>query len=490
MRLQSYIAIAIIAASQVLDAGNVQAQSVSKDIVPAEFPPSSYSGRQYVDSRGCVFIRAGVDGAVNWVPRVARDRTVICGFQPSLSQVAAAEPAATPAPAPTPTQPAAQARAVTAAPAPAARPVAVQAPAATRQPAMQIGTAAPAATAQPQPVRVVSAAPTTVARPATVAPREATCRWASAASQTYMRAPSGVNVRCGPQQAPHTSAANSAGYARGASATYTAPTTEMIRRSSLNTQPVPLQRSAAITALTRETRVVPKAVYESQVASTRGIYVPQGYQPVWQDDRLSTTRAHQTVGGLADTQFMWTNTVPRVLIERDTGKPVTHLHPDLLYPYTSYDQQQSARATISTRGTTPRDVSMLGRHQRDGLQTQRPTTSPRQVVAGTSASASAATVSTRSATAAATATATAPRAPQQAPSHRYVQVGVFADQGHAQREAQRIANSGLPIRLGKMTSSGTTYGVVISGPFATQSQVDAALNRVRGMGFSSASLRK
>lgn len=52
---------------------------------PAERPPEGFPGAQYVDSRGCVYLRAGMDGSVTWVPRVTPDRKPLCGYPPSIA---------------------------------------------------------------------------------------------------------------------------------------------------------------------------------------------------------------------------------------------------------------------------------------------------------------------------------------------------------------------------------------------------------------------
>jgi hypothetical protein len=59
--------------------------AVAQSDGPVESPPAEYAGRQYVDSRGCVFIRVEVGGAVTWAPRLNRDREPLCGFQPTLA---------------------------------------------------------------------------------------------------------------------------------------------------------------------------------------------------------------------------------------------------------------------------------------------------------------------------------------------------------------------------------------------------------------------
>lgn len=111
---------------------------------PAEVPPASFEGREYTDSRGCVFLRSTFGGQVTWIPRYGPDRMPVCGATPTQIAAPASEPETAPepvaeaAPAPVAAAPVASAPVATttrpaAAPAPrrAAAPARASAPRAT-----------------------------------------------------------------------------------------------------------------------------------------------------------------------------------------------------------------------------------------------------------------------------------------------------------------------------------------------------------------------
>jgi hypothetical protein len=71
----------------VLAAGAAQAEAPQ----PAELPPADYAGLQYVDSQGCLFVRAGDGAEVVWIPRVSRQGVPDCGNPPSGKPVPVVE---------------------------------------------------------------------------------------------------------------------------------------------------------------------------------------------------------------------------------------------------------------------------------------------------------------------------------------------------------------------------------------------------------------
>lgn len=211
--------------------GQVSAQSLRDAGPPAEFPPDSFTGTQYVDSRGCVFVRAGIGGVTNWVPRVNRDRELLCGFQPTI-----ASGSTTPTPAPTP-QNAPNPLDTQVAEAPAATPAAAPAPA---RPAASTNTGLPTSVANsvnpltgrptaqedarlaaglanpsPQVIRQPAAQATPAAAPAqrTITRAEA-CAGRTGIQPNMISARTGAPINCGsvPQQvaAPAPSAAPAA----------------------------------------------------------------------------------------------------------------------------------------------------------------------------------------------------------------------------------------------------------------------------------------
>ena len=470
MKITRVIALAVIAASG--GVASVHAQNLRNADQPAEFPPASYKSTQYVDSRGCVYVRAGISGNVTWVPRVRRARKQICNQTHSLAgqtRTAAAAPAAKapvqitidpkpaakpavkakpkpvaavkPKPKPKP-KPAAKPKvrkparvATVAAPKPA--PAVKRKPVVRRIPARKVATQIAVAKPAPQIKTAPAAAP--VRKP--VVRRQTACAGASAVSQRYM---AGQNVRCGPQAQAYASA-------RVAGGTYAS------------------NGSAPTGQISGATRVVPKHVLV-QRQNTQNTDVPAGYKRVWEDDRLNPKRAEQTLAGQARTKLIWTSTVPRRLINQTNGRDVTASVP-LVYPYLDVATQTRELGVVSI---VRRDGQVLKRIQRNTAAKSYPVRKP--------------TISSRSALKPA-APAAVRAAPKAAPAtSQLVQVATYSDKAAAQSVAKRLQRMGLPVRIGKYQRGGKTYRMVLAGPFGRDATQQ--LNAVRRAGYPGAFLRR
>ncbi|WP_299349872.1 SPOR domain-containing protein [uncultured Shimia sp.] len=479
MKLTRVIAITVVAASLGL-AANVHAQSLKNVDTPNEFPPTSYKGKQYVDSKGCVYIRAGVDGATTWVPRMTRDRKVICGYKPTNPNAAPTtasaqkldknvvfiEPAAapttsavdkvfkpaatTPSTSTTTAKPKATTSTQTATTTTAKRKTTTTSSAATASstPVQTTKTTKPksstpwwkkppSTTAETTPTTSTTAAKpkTTTVAPAPTAPAPATTTATTTSSsqkrtlgqtprQSGYNAPcrggveSSQTVRCGPQsQLPYTPGTGN-------------PTTEPPRIiykrqgaslvSSYTPAPGTVVREGEVAS---NVRVIPRHLYENRQYAMRETQVPAGYVRVFDDGRLNPHRAEMTFAGKAATDAIWSQTVPRETLRNPTSAAVI-----------STSGSTSNTATLSTKNApAEKSIRLSGQ--------------------------------------------------------RYVQVATYADKAAAQSAARQVRALGMPTKIGKYDIAGQTYRIVLAGPFSNSDKAGRAATKAQNAGYSGAFVR-
>ncbi|MDO9640198.1 MAG: SPOR domain-containing protein [Pseudotabrizicola sp.] len=266
------------------------AQSAGDFGGPRELPPASFSGQQYVDSRGCVFLRAGLSGRTNWVPRVSSNRAPLCGYPPTFgnNQVAIVEPAPSANPAPD--------AAASAAPVRTQQAPRVVAPAGT-VPAPAVPAARIVQQPRPEPQRQIAERVATTGTRGTIG-----CYTTAPVAERFRLRNGGSIVLCtrgdgdiaharAPRVLAGVAAIAPSGYLEGPD-----PAAHVGQRQ--------VQRTTAAA--------------EPQV-------IPKGYRAAFTDDRLNPNRAKGTQQGWAQQDQIWTREVPARLVAdvaKEQGKPV------------------------------------------------------------------------------------------------------------------------------------------------------------------------
>lgn len=425
------ITVAVFAAVAGLNVAH--GQTIAQIGSPAEQPPAGFKGDQFIDSRGCVFMRISSGGNMGWYPRVNKNHKVVCGMPPTFGAKPVIEMAdAAPAPQPVPaTKPAASVVVPTqpaAVPLPAVAPVVRYAPAkpTTTVASQMVPTAAPvvvpvAVAPQPAPYVAVAPARYQVTTSNGIPPGKIGCFRSAPVAEVVLLRDGGTAVVC----------TRGDGTATG-------------WRSPIYPNNAPVGAalsggSAVRPAVVAHTVAAPVAV---AAVAPLTYTVPKGYKLAWDDDRLNPMRGVGTATGQAQQDQIWTKTVPAKLIAEGYSA-----------------QAANAPVYVTTRKKAASTLTV-------------------------------ASMNAPTAPAVAAKPAKAAKAAKAAPAgNLWVQVGSFGVPANAQSASDRLANLGLSVGKSGITKGGKALQIVFAGPFSSAAEAQSAVTLVRKAGFSDAFIR-
>jgi cell division protein FtsN len=474
-----------------------EAQNLRNPSPPSETPPDSFSGTQFVDSRGCVYVRAGIGGATNWVPRVNRQRKQLCGFEPTLAAMAAPPPAPVPAP--------------QAAPEPVAPRVASAAPNAPRPAAApEAAPAAPTPRVVRQPSPTPSVAPAPERRRIT---RAEACAGRTGIQPNMVSARTGEPIDCGPGRAALAAADPAAPLATPTEAGPRRLTMAELcaEQASTDRKFVDARTGQPITCTLPAAPVVTNGSRPVQQPLGLQVALSLPQAPYSNPLDWAPGSARLRDGAQAPSVQAAPQPTGNVIVDGLNAPVVRSLNPLDHAPGTaslaniSQGQVQTTRARnswtfgrpapYSNPANAPQRITPTppegfesawddgrlnpsrGLPNRGRYATQ-PSAVPQQQV------------SSRNAPQASRQPASEPSRTEAISGQLYVQVGTFASRDAAQSAAQGLRARGLPMRIGVYDRSGTQYRIVLAGPFTSNVQVQNALNKARGAGLADAFARR
>ena len=273
------------------------AQTAAQIGGPRELPPPGFTGQQFVDSRGCIFLKAGYGGTVTWVPRVDRNHKALCGLPPTFGPQA-------------PIEMAEDAPLIAVPQAPVAPKVETMPRVAAAQPARRAAPAivVPEVTlAVAPPPALATAANAAVS--ASLRPGQIGCFASAPVPMRVALRGGGTVVVCTPGDGTLTG---------WRSPIYPAPAG--VGAALSDTGAMASAGSAGIQYAPPAARIAAPAT--NAVAASTAVIMPKGYKLAWKDDRLNPLRGRGTAQGQASQDQVWTRTIPAQVTYAREVKPV------------------------------------------------------------------------------------------------------------------------------------------------------------------------